>query len=68
MTTIIELRKEIKALRQQVAKMAKQQEEREDKVVELFERIEPFFPHMSETAKRQLEKILDEEENSIQIN
>lgn len=45
----------IRQLRIQLANLEKRCQKREDKVVELFERIEPFFPVMSEEARKILE-------------
>lgn len=62
MTIKLELRKEIKVLRAQVARLEEKHEKFEKAVVNLFERIEPFFPDMSEAAKKH---VIDALENDL---
>ena len=52
-----DLRKEIKALRFQMANLEAKCKEREDKIVELFERLEPFIIALSPET---VDQILDE--------
>ena len=49
-----ELRQEIRALRHQMANLETKCQEREDKMLEVFAAISPFFEIMSEAQQREL--------------
>ena len=55
MMSKVELEREVKLLRQQMVRMEERCQQREDKLMKIFESLEPFLTVMTEAQRRALE-------------
>lgn len=66
MMSKVELQRQIKMLRGQMARLEASSQEREDKLMEMIERIEPFFSIMAESQQLQLLGDLDLDRKDVE--
>jgi len=59
MASKVELERQVKLLRNQMAKLKKRCEEREDRLVSLIETIGPFLPILHDAAQKQIMANID---------